>query len=273
MKRWGSSAVRKNWRLPDWRHRGGQQAGRPRYDTYHLSIKEWGLYELLGIAACGAAAYLFYRNMAAFFLFLPVGILYPFYKKKERKERREEELRVQFKEAILILASSLSAGYAIENAFSASIRELKELYGENGMITEEFSYIAHQMQMNRTVEQLLSDFAARSGIEEIRSFAEIFAVSKRSRGELVSVVTHVVHVISDKIQVKEEILTLTAEKKFEQKIMNLMPFFIVLYIDLSSPGFFTQMYETAAGRIVMTICLIVYLCACLLSGRIMKIEV
>ena len=127
--------------------------------------------------------------------------------------------------------------------------------------------------MNRTVEQLLTDFAQRSGIEEIQSFAEIFSVSKRSRGELVSVVNHVVRVIGDKIQVKEDIITMTAEKKLEQKIMNFMPFFIVLYIDLSSPGFFAQMYETAAGRIVMTVCLVIYLIACAISGKIMKIEV
>ena len=222
---------------------------------------------------CGAAAYLFYRSVAAFILFLPVGILYPLYKRKSLREQRKEELRLQFKEAILILASSLGAGYAIENAFLEGNRELEELYGKDGMITEEFSYIGHQLKMNRTVEELLTDFAGRSGLEEIGNFAEIFSVSKRSRGELVSVVNHVVHVISDKIQVKEEILTLTAEKKFEQRIMNLMPFLIVLYIDLSSPGFFDQMYETAAGRGVMTVCLFIYGGAIYLAERIIRIEV
>lgn len=226
-----------------------------------------------GLAVCQLAAYIFYRNMASCLLFLPVGMLYPFYKKKELLERRKEELRIQFKEAILILSSSLTAGYAIENAFTASIEELTQLYGLEGMITQEFSYIAHQLRMSRTVEQLLTDFANRSGIEEIQSFAEIFSVSKRSRGELVSVVNHVVHVIGDKIQVKEDILTMTAEKKLEQKVMNAMPFLIVLYIDFSSPGFFAQMYETVAGRIVMTACLSIYVAACFLSGWIMKIEV
>lgn len=243
------------------------------YREYRLSWKEWGYYELEAIACCGAAAYLFYRSLLVFIVFLPFGILYPFYKKRELKEMRKEELRRQFKEGILILASSLSAGYSIENAFTAAIGDLKELYGDQGLITEEFSYISHQLKINRTVEGLLSEFAARSDLDEIQNFAEIFAVSKRSRGELVSVVSHVVRVIGDKIQVKEEILTLTAEKKLEQKIMNRMPFLIVLYIDLSSPGFFNQMYDTVVGRIVMTVCLLIYLCACYLSGAIMKIEV
>lgn len=92
-------------------------------------------------------------------------------------------------------------------------------------------------------------------------------------GELASVVHHVVHVISDRIQVREEILTMTAEKQFEQRIMNLMPYLIVLYVDLSSPGFFSQMYETAVGRVVMTGCLVLYLLAWRVSGKILQIEV
>ena len=213
------------------------------------------------------------RSFTAFLLFLPVGFLYPLAKKKELALQRQEELRRQFKEAVLILSSSLGAGYSVENAFAGSLRELEELYGREGMITKEFSYIAHQLRMNRTVETLLAEFADRSGLEEIKNFSDIFAVSKRSRGELVSVVNHTVHVISDRLQVREEILTMTAEKQFEQKIMNLIPFFLVLYVDVSSPGFFDMMYQTGAGRGIMTGCLVLYAAAYALAGRILRIEV
>lgn len=91
-------------------------------------------------------------------------------KEKELALQRQEELRRQFKEAVLILSSSLGAGYSVENAFAGSLRELEELYGREGMITKEFSYIAHQLRMNRTVETLLAEFADRSGLEEIKNF-------------------------------------------------------------------------------------------------------
>lgn len=230
------------------------------------------MYTALGIAGCAATAFVFYRSIIVFLLFLPAGSLYPLMKRKELIHRRQEALRLQFKEAVLILSSSLGAGYSVENAFAASLRELEELYGADGMISVEFSYIVHQLRMNRTVETLLAEFAVRSGLEEIKNFAEIFAVSKRSRGELVSVVNHTVHVISDRIQVREEILTMTAEKQFEQKIMNLVPYFIVFYLEFTSPGFFALMYETMIGRVVMTGCLAVYGISCILSFKILNIE-
>ena len=236
------------------------------YRVYHLTGQEWIRYLLEGTAVCAVTAYVFYRSFLAFVLMLPAGML-------ELCRRKKEELRLQFKEAIQIVASALAAGYSVENAFIASVRDLEEQYGKEGMITREFSYLASQLKMNRTVEALLSSFAKRSGLDEVENFSVIFTVSKRSRGELASVVHHVVHVISDRIQVREEILTMTAEKQFEQRIMNLMPYLIVLYVDLSSPGFFSQMYETAVGRVVMTGCLVVYLLAWRVSGKILQIEV
>ena len=225
------------------------------YRVYHLTGQEWIRYLLEGTAVCAVTAYVFYRSFLAFVLMLPAGMLRPFFKRRELCRRRKEELRLQFKEAIQI------------------VRDLEEQYGKEGMITREFSYLASQLKMNRTVEALLSSFAKRSGLDEVENFSVIFTVSKRSRGELASVVHHVVHVISDRIQVREEILTMTAEKQFEQRIMNLMPYLIVLYVDLSSPGFFSQMYETAVGRVVMTGCLVVYLLAWRVSGKILQIEV
>lgn len=254
---------------------GRQDEGRELtdYGTYRLTVREWACYTGLGILACLAAAYVFYRSWAMFLVFLPAGLSYPLLKKNVLREQRRETLRGQFKDGIRLLASALSAGYSVENAFTVCLGELTALFGEEGMITGEFSHIAGQLKMNRAVEQLLVNFAERSGLEEIQNFAEIFAVSKRSRGELASVVGHTVHVISDKIQVREEIIIMAAEKRLEQKIMNVMPFFIALYVDLSFPGFFNQMYDTAAGRLVMTICLGLYLLACVLSGRIMRIDI
>ncbi len=180
---------------------------------------------------------------------------------------------MEFKEGILLLSSFLSAGYSAENAFSSSVRELKLLYGEEGLISTEFSHIASQIYMNRSVEQALLEFAGRSGLDDVKNFAEVFAAAKRSGGELVSIISRTASVIRDKVQVKQEILTMTASKQFEQKIMNAIPFFIVLYIDMTSPGFFDLMYGTGAGRILMTVCMAVYIAAFIIARRIMKIEI
>ena len=74
--------------------------------------------------------------------------------------------------------------------------------------------------------------------------------------------TYVIKSVSNNIAmkeaVKEEISVATSAKRFEQKIMTIIPIFLMLYVSVASPGFLDVMYDTWMGRIVMTICLIFY---------------
>lgn len=79
--------------------------------------------------------------------------------------------------------------------------------------------------------------------------------------------------MEDRSQVKEEIRTMTASVRFEQKVMSAIPFLMIIYIDWTSPGFFGVMYETILGRLIMSGCLAVYLLSCYLSGKILDIHV
>lgn len=243
------------------------------YDEYHLSWKQWILATGAGILLAGAISYTCYRSMTAFFIFLiPAGYC-PKYFCRYWKKERSMKLEAQFKEAIQILSASLNAGYSMENAVASCFKELELMYGLDGLITKEFAYMARQMELNRPIETLMSEFAARSGLEEVENFARIFAIAKRSGGRLVPIINHTVQVMNDRFQVKEELRTLTASRKFEQKIMSLMPFLIILYIDGTSPGFFTVMYTTLTGRVVMSGCLGVYGLSCYLAGKILDIPV
>ena len=226
-----------------------------------------------GAAACGLLSYTFYRSLRIFLIMLPLSLAGVWAERRSRMERRKKKLAEEFKESMMILAASLSAGYSMENALRASVEELTTLYGRDGLVTSEYRYMVQQIQMNRPVEQLLTDFAERSGLEDIRNFAEVFRVAKRSSGDLGSIMRHTAEVIRDKMQVREEIMTLTASRQFEQKIMNLIPFFIVFYVESASPGFFDQMYGSSLGRILMSVCLAVYLASCFLARRILAIEV
>lgn len=243
------------------------------YDRYCLSAMEWLAAFGKGILACGVLAYTFYRSWTVFLVMAPAAFLFPVYEKRRLRDKRKLVLAVQFKEAMVVLAGNLSSGFAVENALAVSREELTMLYGADGLISREFSYMVQQIRVSRTVEQVLEDFARRSGLEDVKSFAEVFGVAKRSGGDLSGIMRHTAEVLRDKMQVREEIRTMTASRQLEQKIMSLIPIFIVFYVEGSSPGFFGQMYGTMLGRILMTGCMAVYLASILLSRKILDIQI
>ena len=77
----------------------------------------------------------------------------------------------------------------------------------------------------------------------------------------------------DKIDVKKEIEATLAAKKSEQMIMSLMPVGIILYLQMTSPGFLSVLYGNPFGIAAMSICLVIYAAAYWLGRRIVDIEV
>lgn len=244
-----------------------------RYDKYRLNLKEFVFGLGKGAAVCGLLAFTFYRSFRMFLWMLPFALAGPALERKRLLEKRKKELAGQFKESMMVVASSLSAGYSIENALASSVNELSVLFGQGGMIVQEFAFMVQQIRTNRSVEHVLEDFAQRSGLEDVQNFAEVFSVAKRSSGNVGGIMRHTAEVIRDKMQVREEILTMTASRQFEQKIMNMIPFFIVFYVESASPGFFSQMYGTSMGRVLMSGCLAVYLISYVLAKKILDIEI
>lgn len=244
----------------------------PDYSVLRLTAKEYLTLAAKALAALAVFSYVFYRSAVFFLVLSPAAFLYPFYRKKDLVPARKQRLVTEFREGLSVLAGTLSAGYSMENALEESVRELILLYGEDSMIVREFSHISHLVSMNVPVERAFEEFAERSSCEDIRNFSKVLRVAKRSGGELVPIINHTAETIGDKIQVKEEILTMTASRRFEQSIMNIVPVIIVIYVDLTSPGFFRPMYTTPAGRITMTVCMAIYLFAAQLASRILAIE-
>ena len=193
----------------------------------------------------------------------------------------------RLRELLMYVLMALAADAVISYVFYRSViafllflpvtiiypEEIRLIYGENSMILQEFEYMAHLVYVNVPIEKAFEDFGERSGIDDIRNFAKVVRIAKRSGGELIGIINHTAGVIHDKTRIKEEILTLTAAKRFEQKIMNVFPIFIVVYIDVSSPGFFNAMYQTFFGRVAMSACLLSYIVAMYASAKILEIEV
>lgn len=243
------------------------------YEVYRLSKKEWLLYGSQGIGYLALLDFVFYRSAALFAVLAPMGICYPLILRKDLKRRRKEALKLQFKDAILSAASGLNAGYSVENAFAAAI-------GGNGPALWEGFYDIpgaapdpRQDPDEPGFREALGDFARRSGLEDIQSFSEVFLAARKSGGELVRIIARTAEIIAEKIRIQEDIMTATAARRMEQRIMSAIPLLIVFYIELTSPGFFDLLYGTAAGRVVMTVCLGIYLGACSLSKRILEIRI
>ncbi|SFS06224.1 type II secretion system F family protein [Anaeromicropila populeti] len=181
-------------------------------------------------------------------------------------------LNLQFRDGILCLSNALNAGYSIENAFFEAVKDLKMIYPEEVPIIKEYQYMTAQIANNYNVEELLYDFAVRSGIEDIYNFSDVFSTAKRTGGNIIKIINLTSESINEKVEVQREIETLITAKKLEANIMSVVPIGIILYLWLFMPGFLEPLYQTLVGKVIMSLNLVAYLVAIAAGQKIMSIR-
>lgn len=243
------------------------------YDHYHFTVKEFMKYAGQAAALCVVADYLFYRSVWVLFFMIPALVFYLKWQQNRMIRERRKKLNYQFKDALTSLSVAVQAGYSVESAVKTCVRDLERLYGKGTDIVEEFCYIESQQHISVPLEELFMDLGSRSQVEDIENFASVFYTAKRTGGDMNRVIQKVARMLGDKIDVKKEIEATLAAKKSEQMIMSLMPAGIIMYLQLTSPGFLSVLYGNPFGIAAMSICLAIYATAYWLGRKIVDIEV
>ena len=239
------------------------------YSKYQWSKVSFLITLIKSVTIVMLLSYFFYRSVWALIPLMILGKLYFDKEKQEKIRSAKEELLLQFKECICSVQASMKAGYAVENSFVESRKDMVLLYGEKSAIFQELELIRRGLIINISLEEQLVDFAARSSLDEIKQFADIFAVAKKSGGDMMQLMDASAMLIDRKIEVRQEIITLLHGKMVEQTVMKVMPFAILSYIGFTYPGYFDMLYHNLTGIVIMTACLGLYLAAYWLNNRIL----
>ena len=243
------------------------------YDKYYLSMED------LITSAINVALYIilicvaFYDSKILLIITLPLSLVIPFFEKDKFIKKRKEKLLNEFKDFLRVLKTFLEASYSVENAFAMSVRDVTMLHGKDSMMVKELKSMVSSLKMNKPIDVVFKKFADKTHMEDIIDFSEVFIISKLHGGNISKIIGNTINVINDKIEVKIEIDTVTASKRFEQKLMNLLPFLIIIYMNISSSSFLRPLYTTLEGRLLMTFALVVYFFSVKISKKILEIEV
>jgi tight adherence protein B len=248
--------------------------GEPRYDDYEMTTGEKVLCAMLAAAAIFILCYICYRSFVFSILACLLGLFYPSIRKKQIIRDRKKELNMQFKDMLYALSSSLSAGSSVEKAFRQLPADLSLLYPDsNTSIIKEARLICLKLDMNESIESALNSFAARSGIDDILNFADVFQISKRAGANMVEVIRNTTNIINDRIEIEQEIETILAERRFEQKVLYVLPPGMITLLSFAAHDYMEPVFTTFAGNAVMTVAVLLIGLAFYISAKINNISV
>lgn len=243
------------------------------YHVYRLNREEKVRYYVPACIGLAFLGLLFYRSLImaalAALLALPLEKVYAEY----RRGKRLEALQEGFRDALYNISGAVAAGRQLPQAIGEAADGAELSYGASGDISVELRHIATVYdETHSEVEELLYDLAKRSGLEEVRQFAQSCSICRRCGGDMEAVSLRTASLLIDRMEFEREVRGLISQKKTDIFMLVAMPLAVLVFLNLVSFGYLEPLYTGLSGRLLMTLCLGGIGAALLWSLKITDIE-
>lgn len=260
------------------------------YKVYYMSKKEKLMYMIIAFIVGAAVGFLFYGGIGKDDLGQPTTITYVLnvlipcivglicskiilpVRTKQIIANRKKQLNSQFRDMLDGLSTAIGSGKNVFDSFVAVNEDLKVQYAEDSFILNELQVILAGLENNIAIEYLLEDFGKRSAIKDIESFASVFQTCYRKGGNIKDVVRNTTTILSDKMEIREDLETIVASSQMEQYIMIVMPIILIGMIKMMSPEFASN-FVTGAGLASTTIAIVLFVAAYFVGKKLLDINI
>jgi len=216
----------------------------------------------------GLIAWLFFQS--------PVGLVWvPFCvavvlirEKKRLKQRLRETEQALFTEYLGFVKEALMVGYSLEQAVREGRKGMLTTLKKDHFFLQAVIRLERKLQLGTTVEEAFSQWAGEAKCEDIREFAEVLFIAKRTGGAVWQVIENTEGVIRDKQETMRYIRSVLHSREYEAKVMKCMPFAMLLYLRMFMPDYLAPLYHNPMGVCVMSVVLVVYFVLCIVLDKV-----
>jgi tight adherence protein B len=184
-----------------------------------------------------------------------------------KRKQRVDKLNAQLPEALTIISNSLKAGFGLLQALSAAGDQLEH------PISTELQRTIHEMNVGSSAEVALLALSERGGSYDLDIVVTAILVQRTVGGNLGEILDTVAHTMRERIRIRGEIQTLTAQQKLTGIVIGLLPLVVAGLFQLMSPGYMDPLFTTTMGKVMVGAAVVMEVIGVLVIQRILQIEV
>jgi tight adherence protein B len=196
-----------------------------------------------------------------------VGYNLPKFYMNNRRNSRVEKLNAQLPEALTMISNSLKAGFGLLQSFSVASEQLSH------PISTELARTIHEMNIGSAAEEALNALSERGDSYDLDIVVTAILVQRTVGGNLGEILDTVAHTMRERIRIRGEIKTLTAQQKLTGIVIGMLPIFVGALFTVISPGYIDPLFTTVLGRVMLVVAAIMEVVGIVIIQRILNIEV
>jgi tight adherence protein B len=203
-----------------------------------------------------------------------IGFFLPRFYVKRRQGGRLNAFNKQLPDTITLLANALRAGSSFLQAIELVVRESRP------PISTEFQRVIREVNLGLPFEKALQNMVRRVESEDLDLMATAISIQYQVGGNLAEILDSIAYTIRERVRIKGEIRTLTAQQRISGYVVAFLPIGLTVILFLIAPNFMAPMFDPAVsiagiptGIILMGIGATMMFIGFMLIRKIVDIEV
>jgi tight adherence protein B len=203
-----------------------------------------------------------------------IGFLLPRFWLNRRKGGRLNAFNKQLPDTITLIANALRAGSSFLQAIELVVRESRP------PISTEFSRVIREVNLGLPFDQALENMVRRVRSDDLELMATAISIQHQVGGNLAEILDSISYTIRERIRIKGEIRTLTAQQRLSGYVVGFLPIGLAGFLFIAAPGFMDPMFARPpeilglpAGVIILIFGGVMMFIGFMLIRRIVDIEV
>ncbi len=196
-----------------------------------------------------------------------VGYLIPGFYVRYRIGHRLKAFDAQLGDTLTLLSNALKAGYSFAQAI--------DTVAKNAVppIADEFSRAVREMNLGGSPDEALQNITKRIASADFDLVATAYSIHRTVGGNLAEILDNIAYTIRERVRIKGEISTLTAQARASGTLITFLPLVLALFMYFVTPTYFRPMFENFIGWILIAIGAFMIFIGNLIIRRVVAIEV
>ena len=174
-----------------------------------------------------------------------IGYMAPRFWVGRRIGGRLSAFNKQLPDTITLLSNSLRAGSSFLQSSELVSRESPPPMGE------EMGRVVREVNLGLGMEEALQHMVKRIKSEDPDLMVTAIGVQQQVGGNLAEVLDTIAFTIRERVRIKGEVNTLTAQGRMSGYLVAVLPIGIAFMINLISPAFMAPLFEQTIGKILL----------------------
>ena len=170
-----------------------------------------------------------------------VGFFLPRFYVRRRQGGRLKSFNKQLPDTITLLANALRAGSSFLQAIELVVRESRP------PIATEFQRVIREVNLGLPFEQALQNMVRRVKSDDLDLMVTAISIQYQVGGNLAEILDSIAYTIRERVRIKGEIQTLTAQQRISGYVVAFLPIGLASFLFIIAPSFMAPMFDPAVN--------------------------